>query len=62
VNVGDLVSLYTATERVGRTSIRVRVDVWARQRFGSGADVKVTEAIVTMVAVDDDMNPTPIPR
>jgi acyl-CoA thioesterase YciA len=62
VNVGDLVSLYTTTERVGRTSIRVRVEVWARQRFGSGVDVNVTEAIVTMVAVDDDMNPTPIPR
>lgn len=62
VNVGDLLSLYTSTEKVGRTSVRVRVEVWARHRFGSGEDVQVTEAYVTMVAVGDDMKPTEIPR
>ncbi len=62
VNVGDLVSLYASTERIGRTSVRVRVEVWARNRFGSGENVRVTEAHVTMVAVDEDLNPTPIPR
>ena len=62
VNVGDVVSLYASTERIGRSSIRVCVDVWARHRFGSGKDVRVTEAHVTMVAVDDDLKPVEIPR
>jgi acyl-CoA hydrolase len=45
---------------VGRTSITVRVDVWAQRRFG-GADMQyVTEAMVTMVAVDKDMKPIPV--
>lgn len=60
VYVGDLVSFYAKTERVGRTSITVRVDVWAQRRFG-GADMQyVTEAMVTMVAVDKDMKPIPV--
>lgn len=60
VYVGDLVSFYAKTERVGRTSITVRVDVWAQRRFG-GSDMKhVTEAVVTMVAVDKDMKPIPV--
>jgi len=53
VYVGDCVSFFTTTERVGRTSITVRVDVWAERRFSSGEDVFVTEAMVTMVAVDE---------
>ena len=53
VNVGDLVSFFTATERIGTTSITVRVSVWAERRFSQGEDVHVTEALVTMVAVDE---------
>ena len=44
VFVGDLVTFFTKTERVGRSSIRVEVDVWAHRRFGGGARVPVTEA------------------
>jgi acyl-CoA thioesterase YciA len=62
VFVGDLVSLFTATERIGRSSIRVRVSVWAQRRFGGGEHVPVTEATVTVVAVDDDFRPTPVGR
>ena len=51
---GDCVSFFTATERVGTTSVCVRVRVWAERRFSHGEDVYVTEAKVTMVAVDDD--------
>lgn len=54
VYVGDLVSFYTHTLRVGTTSVRVKVDVWAERRFSRGEDVFVTEAEVTMVAVDPD--------
>lgn len=62
VFVGDLVSFFTETEHLGRTSIRVKVRVWAQRRFGGGDHVPVTEAHVTMVAVDDQMRPVPFPR
>ncbi len=58
VLVGDLVSFYTTTTRVGRTSITVHVSVWAQRRFGGGEFVHVTEASVTMVAVDESGKPT----
>lgn len=54
VFVGDCVSFFTETERVGNTSICVMVRVWAERRFSHDEDVYVTEAKVTMVAVDDD--------
>ena len=60
VCVGDLVSFYTTTSRVGRTSITIHVSVWAQRRFGGGAVEYVTEAEVTMVAVDKDNRPTPV--
>ncbi len=60
VQVGDLVSFFTETLRVGRTSIRVHVEVWAQRRFGSGANDYVTEAEVTFVAVDDELRPVPV--
>jgi acyl-CoA thioesterase YciA len=60
VFVGDAVSFFTETTRVGRTSITVHVSVWAQRRFGAGEFAHVTEADVTMVAVDDQMKPVPI--
>ena len=60
VFVGDLVSFFTETERIGRTSIRIHVAVWAQRRFGGGEHQYVTEATVTMVAVDDDFHPVPV--
>jgi acyl-CoA thioesterase YciA len=60
VQVGDLVSFFTDTTRIGRTSTTAHVSVWAQRRFGGGSFVHVTEADVTMVAVDDDFKPTPI--
>jgi len=62
VFVGDLVSCFTDTVRIGRTSITAHVSVWAQRRFGGGEFVHVTEADVTMVAVDDGFKPTPILR
>ena len=58
--VGDLVSLYTDTVRVGRTSITVRVTVWAQRRVPPREHVAVTEATVTMVAVNDKLEPEPV--
>ena len=62
VHVGDLVSFYTSTIKKGRTSVRVRVDVWSQRRFGAKALLPVTAAEVTMVAIGDDERPTPLER
>jgi len=52
VFVGDLVSFYAETVRVGNTSITIRVEVEA-ERFGGTSDkIRVTEAEVIYVAVD----------
>lgn len=56
VNVGDEVSCYTSIVKVGRTSIRVKVDVWV-QRMSNGKLEKVTEGMYTFVAVDDKGQP-----
>lgn len=61
VYVGDVVSFYCRTVRVGRTSIRVRVDVWADRHDPIGECVHVTEAEVTYVNVDADRRPIPVP-
>lgn len=54
VFVGDLVSFYAKTTRVGSTSISIHVDVEA-ERFGTpGVVVKVTEAEITFVAIDEN--------
>jgi len=61
VFLGDIVSFYTDTMRIGRTSITVRVTVEAeRWGAGRGEKVKVTEAEVVLVAVDAGGRPTPI--
>ena len=61
VFLGDIVNFYTETLRVGRTSITVKVTVEAeRWGGGRGERVKVTEAEVILVAVDDHGRPTPI--
>ncbi len=62
VFVGDLVSFFTNTLRVGHTSITVSVSVWAQRARDRSQTIHVTEAKVTMVAVDDQLRPTPIAR
>jgi len=61
VYLGDIVSFFTETVRVGRTSITVKVSVEAeRWGEGHGESVKVTEAEVVLVSVDEAGRPTPI--
>jgi acyl-CoA thioesterase YciA len=60
VFVGDLVSFYTETLRVGKTSVTVKVVVEAERRTRGTGRVKVTEAEVIYVNVDADNRPTPI--
>jgi len=59
VLIGDLVSFYADIVRVGRTSITVDVEVYAQRRTLHEA-VKVTEATLTYVAVDDERRPRPV--
>ena len=60
VFVGDLVSFYTRILRQGRTSVTVGVSVEAERRTRGGGTVKVTEAELVFVHVDDDNQPIPI--
>lgn len=59
VHVGDEVSVYAEIERVGRTSIAIQVECWARDRHREDAR-KVTQAGFTFVAIDEDRRPRPI--
>lgn len=59
VKVGDEVSLYGRLMSVGRTSIRVQVEAWRRDRTGEDAN-RVTEAVFTFVALDAEGRPRPV--
>lgn len=60
VFVGDEVSLYAWVVKVGRTSMRIQVEVWRRERE-SEETMKVTEALFTFVAIGKDRRPRPVP-
>ncbi len=62
VNVGDLVSFYTRLVKIGRTSITVSVEVVTQPGEGLGNRVKVTEAEVTYVNLDENRRPAPISK
>lgn len=61
VRVGDILGVYTAITRTGRSSMDVLVEAWVR-RGQIGLREKVTEATFTFVAVDDSGNSVPIPH
>ena len=60
VYVGDEVSCYCSVEKIGRTSMAIKVETWAR-RGRTGEVVKVTEGIFTYVAIGEDRRPRPVP-
>ena len=60
VQVGDVLSVYTEIRSVGRTSMKIGIEAWAR-RFRTPHRDKVTEAVFTFVAVDDGGKPRPVP-
>ena len=62
VRVGDILSFFASVTRVGNTSITVQVEVYAERFRAQGRYVKVTEASLTYVAIDDAGKPRPIPR
>ena len=61
VQIGDLVTCYCETIRIGQTSITVKVDTWVKRR-SDGQEEKVTEGLFTFVAIDDDGKPRSVKR
>ena len=62
VRVGDILSFYSKLTRIGKTSITVKVEVYAERFQSQGQFVKVTEANLTYVAIDDQGKPRPVPH
>lgn len=63
VFIGDVVSFYAEVDKIGRTSISVDVTVYAERGWNSkqrGEIVKVTEAMLTYVAIDEQRKPRAI--
>lgn len=61
VRIGDILSLYAKMMRIGRTSMTVNVEVYAERIRNQGRYVKVTEATLTYVAIDDQGRPREVP-
>ena len=57
VRVGDILSFFSKISRVGRTSVSVQVEVYAERFRSQGQYIKVTEATLTYVAIDDQGRP-----
>src|ERR1700688_4737317 len=60
VKIGDVLCVYTEVDRVGRTSIIIHIEAWAR-RFRTHVREKVTDATFTFVAIDEIGRPRPVP-
>ena len=56
IHLRDVISVYAHVERVGRTSMAVRIEVVAHRDLGA-TEVKVTEGVFTFVALDEDNRP-----
>ncbi len=61
VFVGDVLSFYAEVVKVGHTSITVDVEVYAQRNAANPQVVKVTQATLTFVALDEDRKPRPVP-
>ncbi len=61
VSVGDIVSFYAEIVRVGKTSITVRVEVFAERNYAAPIIVRVTQAELTYVAIDEKGNKRALP-
>ena len=60
VRIGDVLCVYTEIAKIGRTSMQVHVEAWAR-RNRIGERDKVTEARFKFVALGEDGRPSPVP-
>jgi len=62
VFVGDVLSLYADTTRIGTTSIKIKVRVCARRRRLATQSVRVTDGELVFVCVDENGEPQPFPE
>lgn len=60
VKIGDVLCVYTSVEKVGRTSMKLHIEAWA-QRFRTHVREKVTDAVFTFVAIDENGRPRVVP-
>ena len=59
IHMRDLISVYAKVEKVGRTSMQIKIEVVASRDRGA-TEVKVTEGLFTFVAIDEQARPRPI--
>ena len=59
VHVGDTVACYARLDRIGKSSMRIPIEVWAN-RFMTGEEIRVTEGVFVYVAVDAAGSPIPV--
>ena len=62
VRVGDILSFFASVTRIGTTSITVQVEVYAERFRSQKRYIKVTEASLTYVAIDDFGRPCKISK
>ena len=59
IELRDLISVYAEVEKVGRTSMAIRIEVVADRDRGE-RQIKVTEGLFTFVALDENHRPRPV--
>ena len=59
IHLRDVISVFAEVERVGRTSMAIRIEVVATRDRGAN-DIKVTEGLFTFVALDEQHRPRPV--
>ena len=62
VSVGDLVSCYTQLQKIGTSSITIKIEAWITNRYNPSSVVKVTEGVFTYVAIDENRKPRPVKK
>ncbi len=60
IKVGDLVSIYGHVEKVGRSSIAIKLETVVVRQLDP-TEIKVTEGTFVFVAIDEDGKPRPVP-
>jgi len=61
VNVGDVVTCYARLDKIGRTSLKIKIEAWV-QRYSDGSEHHVTHGMFTYVAIDAAGKPHPVKR
>jgi acyl-CoA thioesterase YciA len=60
VLIGDVLCCYVEIEKIGRTSITIRVEAWVQRGSDPDRLIKVTEGVFTFVALDKQGRPRPV--